>query len=153
VFIGVTAGLEDAAERARRRQADEAAADELEASGDVDRFLDDWLAGPLFEHLAAAAERAERGRNSASGLASSLRLCGTGTHAPLWDRLGTVSAPVLALAGMDDARFAAHAVRVAGLVPRGVASLVPAGGHAVHLAQPEQAARLVEHWLSAVGAH
>ncbi len=103
VFIGVTAGMEDPAERERRRRADEASADELEASGDVGRFVDDWLAGPLFERLAGAAERAERGRNTASGLASSLRLCGTGTQEPLWDRLGTVSTPVLALAGMDDA--------------------------------------------------
>ena len=33
-----------------------------------------------------------------------------------------------------------HALRLARLVPHGVASLVPGGGHAVHLAQPEQAA-------------
>jgi pimeloyl-ACP methyl ester carboxylesterase len=54
------------------------------------------------------------------------------------------------MAGTDDVRFAGHAVRLARLVPRGVASLVPGGGHAAHLAQPAHAARLVSHWLQAV---
>ncbi|HXN61878.1 MAG TPA: alpha/beta fold hydrolase [Acidimicrobiales bacterium] len=150
VCVGVTAGIEDPAERERRRAADEAAADALETSGDVDRFLNSWLAGPLFERLGDAADRAERRRNSAPGLASSLRLCGTGTQEPLWGRLGQLRCPVLALAGTDDSRFSAHALRVARLAPRGVASLVPGGGHAAHLAQPEHTWRLVEHWLSAV---
>ena len=152
VFIGVTAGLEDAEERARRRRSDDAMADELESSGDVVQFVDSWLRGPLFERLASsdAAQRVERLRNTADGLASSLRLCGTGTQEPLWDLLPTLSPPVLAMAGSDDTRFASHALRLTRLVPSGVASLVPGGGHAVHLAQPEQAARIVRHWLDAV---
>jgi 2-succinyl-6-hydroxy-2,4-cyclohexadiene-1-carboxylate synthase len=153
VFIGVTAGIEDDAERARRRQADEAMADALEASDDVEHFVDAWLRGPMFQRLDASdgAQRAERLRNSAAGLASSLRLCGTGTQVPLWDQLPTCASPVLSLAGSDDTRFASHALRVARLVPHGVVSLVPGGGHAVHLAQPDQAARVVCHWLDALG--
>jgi len=153
VFIGVTAGIEDPAERVRRRESDDSLADALEESGDVGGFVDAWLRGPLFERLESggAGERAERLRNTAAGLASSLRLCGTGTQEPLWDRLPSLSCPVLALAGSDDLRFASHALRMARLVPHGVASLVPGGGHAVHLAQPEQTGRLVRHWLDAVG--
>jgi 2-succinyl-6-hydroxy-2,4-cyclohexadiene-1-carboxylate synthase len=151
VFIGVTAGIEDPAERDRRRQSDESIADELESSGDVGRFLDAWLHGPLFNRLPpAAAARDERLRNSAPGLASSLRLCGAGTQAPLWDRLRTLGCPALALAGSDDIRFAAHALRVARLAPHAVASLVPGGGHAVHLSQPDQTWRIVRHWLESV---
>jgi 2-succinyl-6-hydroxy-2,4-cyclohexadiene-1-carboxylate synthase len=147
VLIGPTAGIEDGAARQVRRRSDDAAADALEASGDVEGFLDRWLGGPLFGHLGPAADRGERGRNSAIGLASSLRLCGTGTQQPLWDRLGALSCPLLALAGTDDIRFGTHALRMSGLVPSGVATLVPGGGHAVHLAQPALTARLVEHWL------
>jgi 2-succinyl-6-hydroxy-2,4-cyclohexadiene-1-carboxylate synthase len=152
VFIGVTAGIEDEGLRADRRRADDAMADQLEASGDVEVFIDRWLSGPMFNRLteAGAADRTERLRNGAEGLASSLRLCGTGTQVPAWDRLGSLSSPVLAVAGTDDVRFAGHAVRLAGLVPRGVVSLVPGGGHAAHLAQPAHAARLVSHWLQAV---
>jgi 2-succinyl-6-hydroxy-2,4-cyclohexadiene-1-carboxylate synthase len=154
VFIGVTAGLEDPAERTRRRRTDETLADALEASGDIEAFIDAWMHGPMFERLdaAGAGERSERLRNSAAGLASSLRLCGTGTQEPMWDRLPALCCPVLALAGSDDTRFASHALRTARLVPHGVASLVPGGGHAVHLAQPEQAGLIVRHWLDAVQA-
>lgn len=154
VFVGVTAGIEDAEERARRRRSDDDLADGLEASGDVERFIDAWLRGPMFDRLDAAdaAERSERLRNSASGLASSLRLCGTGTQEPMWGLLPRLAIPVLAIAGTDDTRFAAHALRVTRLVPHGVVSLVPGGGHAVHLAQPEQAGRIVRHWLDAVEA-
>jgi 2-succinyl-6-hydroxy-2,4-cyclohexadiene-1-carboxylate synthase len=152
-FIGVTAGIEDAVARQRRREADDALAGQLEAAGDVDGFITAWLDGTLFERLdATAADRKERLRNSAPGLAASLRLCGTGTQEPLWERVPSLRAPVLALAGSDDTRFASHAMRVARLAPYGVASLVPGGGHAVHLAQPEQTARLVRHWLDMVEA-
>ena len=152
VLVGGTAGLEDEGERARRRHADETMAEDLESSGDVVAFVDRWLSGPMFSRLAATedAQRDERLRNSASGLASSLRLCGTGTQEPLWDRLSALTPPLLALAGADDARFAAHARRMVSLAPRAVASLVPGGGHAVHLAQPEQASRLVDHWVREV---
>lgn len=153
VLIGGTAGLEDETARARRRQADDAMADELESSGDVSAFVDRWLAGPMFRRLAVTddAGRDERSRNSAAGLASSLRLCGTGTQEPLWDRLGALAPPLLALAGADDSRFAAYALRIASLAPAAAASLLPGGGHAVHLAQPDQAFRLVHHWLATVG--
>jgi 2-succinyl-6-hydroxy-2,4-cyclohexadiene-1-carboxylate synthase len=147
VLIGVTGGIEDAAEREARRRIDEETADALEASGDVEAFLDKWLAGPLFARLSEAAARAERSRNSASGLAWSLRLCGTGAQDPLWERLPSLALPVLALAGSDDTRFAAHALRVGETAPNAVASLVAGGGHAVHLAQPEQTWRLIRHWL------
>ena len=151
VLIGATGGIEDPTERQRRRLSDEALADELEASGDVDRFLDTWLGGPMFARLSAleADGRAERGRNTATGLASSLRLCGTGTQEPLWERLPTLECAVLAMAGTDDFRFAAHALRIARLAPHAVTSLVPGGGHAVHLSQPEQTWRIVDHWLGA----
>ncbi len=154
VLIGATAGIEDAARRAERRQADEARADALEASGDVAGFVRTWLRAPMFSRLSAAgaAEWAERLRNSAAGLASSLRLCGTGAQEPLWDRLPTLAPPLLALAGSDDTVFGAHALRLARGVPDGVASLVPGGGHAAHLAQPEPVARLVAHWLGAPAA-
>ncbi len=129
-------------------ESDDALADELEASGDVEHFIDTWLHGPMFERLAPdEAGRSERLRNSAPGLASSLRLCGAGTQEPVWDQLRAMACPILAMAGSDDIRFASHALRVAQLAPHAVASLVPGGGHAVHLAQPEQAGRIVRHWL------
>lgn len=146
-LIGATGGIEDREARTVRRRSDEVRADSLEASGNVGSFLESWLRGPLFERLGDTADRAERLRNSAGGLASSLRLCGTGTQEPLWDAVATIRCPVLALAGTNDARFAAHALRLARLVPAGAVSLVPGGGHAVHLAQPVHTGRIVAQWL------
>jgi 2-succinyl-6-hydroxy-2,4-cyclohexadiene-1-carboxylate synthase len=148
VLVGGTGGIEDADARARRREADEATAAALEASGDVDSFIARWLSSPMFAGLASAAQAEERRRNSAAGLASSLRLAGTGTQEPLWDRLAKLRTPLLALAGTDDPRFGAHALRLARSAPNAVASLIPGGGHAVHLAQPLVVARIVHHWLA-----
>ncbi len=148
VVIGATGGIEDPSARAARRAADEVMADTLERSGDVEGFLDRWLSGPMFSRLGGAADVAQRRRNTAAGLASSLRLCGTGTQNPLWGALEAVSVPTLALAGTDDNRFAAHALRLARDMPRCVATLVPGGGHAVHLAQPTTTAAVIAHWLS-----
>ena len=152
VLIGASGGIADPTERARRRRSDEALADQLEASGDVESFVRSWLRQPMFERLTSvgASEVKERLRNTAAGLASSLRLAGAGAQEPMWDRLPFLACPLLAVAGTDDARFAAHAVRMSQIAPHGVASLVPGGGHAVHLAQPDQAARLTRHWLDTV---
>jgi 2-succinyl-6-hydroxy-2,4-cyclohexadiene-1-carboxylate synthase len=148
VTIGATGGIEDPGARQRRREADDAIADALEASGDVDGFIERWVSGPMFARLADAAQTDERRRNSAAGLASSLRLAGTGTQEPLWDRMPGLAVPLMALAGTDDPRFGAHALRLARSVQHGVASLVPGGGHAVHLAQPDLTGRIVDRWLA-----
>ena len=150
VLIGATGGIDDPEARATRRATDEATAAALEDSGDVDAFIARWVSSPMFSRLGPAADLTERRRNTARGLASSLRLTGTGTQEPLWDRLASLDLPVLALAGADDTRFAGHAQRMAGLLPSGLVTLVPGGGHAVHLAQPEISWRVVHHWLSAV---
>jgi len=148
IVIGGTGGIEDPAARRKRRDADEATAAALEESGDVAPFIARWVSSPMFARLAGAAQPEERLRNSAAGLASSLRMAGAGTQEPLWDRLPALEMPLLALAGTDDNRFTAHALRLAHAVPSGVASLVPGGGHAAHLAQPSLVARTVRHWLA-----
>lgn len=149
VLIGATAGIEDPASRAARRRRDEATADELERSGDVAAFVDRWLTGPMWASLpAAAAGRDERLANTATGLASSLRLAGTGTQEPLWDRLAGLTPPVLVLAGAADLRFAVAGRRLAAAARSGVLALVPGAGHAAHLEQPALVALVVERFLT-----
>ena len=146
ILIGGTPGIEDPEVRAARRRRDEAMADALEAEGDVERFLDRWVAAPMFWGLRDPG-LAERRRNTAAGLASSLRLAGTGAQRPLWERLRALDAPTLLLAGADDIRFAAVAARMARAMPNAVVSLVPGAGHAAHLAQPDLTARTVLRFL------
>jgi 2-succinyl-6-hydroxy-2,4-cyclohexadiene-1-carboxylate synthase len=144
VLIGGTAGIEDPVMREERRKRDDALAAEVEAGPDA--FLARWVAAPMFAGVREPGLE-ERRRNTAEGLASSLRLAGTGSQAPLWDRLGELRAPLLAVAGADDVRFALAAARLARSVPGGVFSLVPGAGHAVHLAQPELCAVIVRRFL------
>lgn len=146
VLIGATPGIEDTEARTARRSRDEATADALEADGDVEAFLRRWLSAPMFAGLRDPGLE-ERRRNSAAGLASSLRLAGTGTQEPLWDRLADLEVPTLLVAGADDLRFAVTAVRMARAMPSAVASLVPGGGHAAHLAQPDVTATVVTRFL------
>jgi 2-succinyl-6-hydroxy-2,4-cyclohexadiene-1-carboxylate synthase len=147
VLIGGTAGIEDPDARARRRRRDEEMAGALERSGDLAGFLQRWLAGPMFASL-RSADLGERLRNTAAGLASSLRLAGTGTQEPLWGRLPGLAVPVLVMAGAADLQFASLGDRMVRALPSAVLSLVPGAGHAAHLEQPALAARMVEQFLA-----
>jgi 2-succinyl-6-hydroxy-2,4-cyclohexadiene-1-carboxylate synthase len=150
VVLGATRGIDDPAERADRRAADEALAARLEAEG-VDAFLDHWLSLPLFEGLSAeAADRPARLANTPGGLASSLRLAGTGTQRPLWDELADVEVPVLVLAGERDARFREAGERLAAAVGANATyAVVPGAGHTAHLEQPAAFLSLLRPWLAA----
>ena len=142
VLVGASPGLEDPAERAARRAADEALAARIEAIG-VEAFAEEWGAQPLFagqpERVAAAAH-ADRLRNRAAGLAAALRGLGTGVMEPLWERLGELTLPVTLIAGERDAKFRAIAERMAERLPAARLVVIPGAGHAAHLEQPEAVA-------------
>ena len=95
----------------------------------------------------AAACRTERLTNRVEGLAASLRNCGTGTQQPLWDRLDEITAPVLLLVGVDDAKFTALAHRMADRLRHAEVVSLP-GTHAVHLEQPMEAAEVVKEFVA-----
>lgn len=148
VLIGASPGLADPDERTARRTADEALAERVEAEG-VDSFVHDWLDLPLFEGIPPAMRfEAERCTNTAAGLASSLRLAGTGAQEPVWDRLGELTAPVLLITGADDAKFSAIARAMAEVIPNAEHTVVLDAGHTVHLEYPDATAALVRGWLS-----
>ncbi len=115
-MIGGSPGIADDIERAERRLADEKLADHIVDIG-VDAFLDEWLALPLFAGLTVDdQQRADRLTNTADGLASSLRLAGTGAQDSLWPRLHEMNMPVLTIAGELDHKFAAIGRQVAASV-------------------------------------
>jgi 2-succinyl-6-hydroxy-2,4-cyclohexadiene-1-carboxylate synthase len=147
VLIGGTPGIEDPAERRARRDADDALADEIERIG-VAAFLDRWLTQPMFAGLPDDPDGlAERRRNTAAGLAGSLRLSGTGAQEPIWDRLAEIAVPVLVLAGERDDKFVAIGRRMAASLPRAAFETVAGAGHAAHAEQPEPTADAIARWL------
>lgn len=156
VLLGATAGIDDGAERAARRNADEALADRIERDG-VEAFVHHWLGQPLFAGLTLAPDDlAARMANSPTGLASSLRLGGTGTmEPPWWDELRSCTVPTLVIAGEHDPKFNALGQRLAATLGHGRTarfSPIPAAGHAAHLQSPAAFASLVRTFVAGLPA-
>jgi 2-succinyl-6-hydroxy-2,4-cyclohexadiene-1-carboxylate synthase len=151
--IGAHAGLEDAA-REGRRQGDDALARRIEQDG-LEAFIDYWSALPLFAGVErrgpsfVAQLRAERMRNTAAGLAASLRGMGAGQMEPLWDELGHMTVPSTFVAGQLDHGYVASARRLASVVPNGRVEIVLRAGHTVHQERPEAFARVLVAHLAA----
>jgi 2-succinyl-6-hydroxy-2,4-cyclohexadiene-1-carboxylate synthase len=144
VLVGAGPGLEDPAERAQRRVADEVLATRVEQIG-VPAFARAWGAQPLFADQSpevAAAAHADRLRHTPAGLAAALRGLGTGTMEPLWECLGELRIPVTVAAGERDAKFLALAQRMAEAIPGARSVTIPGAGHAAQLEQPEAVAEL-----------
>lgn len=151
VLVGASPGIADAADRAERRAADDALADHLEHVG-TETFVDEWLDQPLFDGLDESSScRAERLSNDPAGLASSLRLAGTGAQDPLWDSLGTITVPVLLVVGERDAKFRSIADAMGPQFGGTWDLAVIAGaGHACHLEAPERFSEAVCRWIDGV---
>jgi 2-succinyl-6-hydroxy-2,4-cyclohexadiene-1-carboxylate synthase len=148
VLIGATAGIEGHEDRAERRRADAALADRLELVG-VDTFVQEWLSLPLFAGLPAWARfDRERRTNTAAGLAGSLRHAGTGSMAPLWERLDRLTVPVLCITGSHDERYGELAGRMVDRIGPGARhEVIDGAGHAAHLEHPNAVVEVVIAFL------
>ena len=145
-------GIEDAAERWARREADEQKARRLE-SGDLEAFLADWYRQPLFASLARHEGLMEamieaRSQNDPRELARSLRGIGTGSQPSLWGELGALQAPALTVAGALDEKYVGIASRMANLNPLMRTAVVPGAGHNVRLEAPKTYLALLQNLLA-----
>lgn len=164
ILVSGTPGIEDPGGRAARRAADDALADQLDPPGPdagedpgagqvrVDAFLRDWLDTPLLAGVPSEANGlAERRCNTGPGLASSLRLAGTGTQLPLWAALPRLSMPVLIITGERDEKFTTIGRRMVDAIGENAGQVVIGGaGHSPHLEHPARVAREVRAFL---GSH
>lgn len=148
VLIGATPGIADENERAARRRLDDERADHIEQVG-VDAFLDEWLAAPLFATLPPDPDGlAHRRRNTAAGLAHSLRTAGTGFQRSRWSELGRVTVPVLVIAGALDTKFTDIGNRMIEALPNATFASIDGAGHAAHTERPDVVAGVIADWLS-----
>lgn len=156
VLESASPGIADPAERAVRVQQDEALAERIERDG-IPAFVREWEALPLFRsqtRLPATvreAQRAQRLRNNAQGLANSLRGMGAGAQDPVWEALDTLPMPVLLVAGEDDGKYVELARAMADRLPDARAVIVPEAGHTVHLEQPEAFIGAVRRFMYMAG--
>ncbi|MEV4419251.1 alpha/beta fold hydrolase [Patulibacter sp. NPDC049589] len=109
VLVSSTSGIEDEAERERRRASDEEQAGRLEREG-LEAFADRWAALPLWDGDPPAARAAQRdalAAGDAAGLAAALRGLGAGTVPAVGARLPALAVPLTVVVGARDARYRA----------------------------------------------
>lgn len=145
VLVSATRGIEDPGERHARRERDEALAARIKMIG-TEAFLDEWLAQPLFDGLANDPQERATRSHDANGLATSLRLAGTGTQEWLGPRLASLTMPVLTLAGTRDDKFSLEASAIASTVPTGSVTFIDQAGHTAHVERPRETAEAIERF-------
>jgi 2-succinyl-6-hydroxy-2,4-cyclohexadiene-1-carboxylate synthase len=158
ILESASPGLADPNEREQRRMSDEALAASIEREG-IAVFVERWERLPLFESQAHLPQEVpeklhtQRLRNSARGLAQSLRGVGTGVQPALHARLPTLHLPVLLIAGELDTKFCAIARQMAQALPQAQLCIVPNAGHTVHLEQPEVFDTIVKEFCLSIGTY
>jgi 2-succinyl-6-hydroxy-2,4-cyclohexadiene-1-carboxylate synthase len=149
VTVGASAGIDDPAERARRRASDEELAAWID-SASIEAVVERWEAQPVFAGQSPeliAAQRPGRLAHRPHDLATLLRSAGQGAVPPVWHALPGFPGPLLAIAGERDERYVAAAARLAELAPRGRTHVVAGAGHAAHLERPADVAAAIEGFL------
>ena len=123
-------------------------------SGDFGGFLDGWYRQPLFASLSRqeglVREIIEtRLHNDPVELARSLRGMGTGSQPSLWDELGALRVPVLAVAGELDEKYVGISRQMAASSLNVRDAVVPGAGHNVHVEVPDAYLTLLKRFLDA----
>jgi pimeloyl-ACP methyl ester carboxylesterase len=139
VLVSTSPGLADPAARAARVEADEQLARLAEHDG-ADAFLVRWLAQPMFATLPPGSEDARL--TDGAAIAHQLRVLGTGTMEPLWDRLPALHAPVRLVTGTADAKFTATAAEMLAVLRNATHSELD-GGHGLPAEQPDALAAII----------
>lgn len=151
-LIGGHPGLDDAAARAERAEADDLLAERLERGG-LAAFVAEWEALPLWDSQRTlaparlAAQRALRLTHDAPRLAHALRTLSLG-RMPSWtSALPTLDLPVTLVAGHADAKFRALAESMAAALPSARVQVLGDAsapfGHNLLLEAPGDLARVI----------
>lgn len=151
-------GILDTDDRVARAKQDFELAQRIEQEG-VTHFVDYWQNLPLFDTQQRLSEetrtalRTQRLRNSATGLANSLRGMSTGVQPELWSELSNLGMPVQLIAGKDDRKFVDINRRMAAKIPNSRLMVIPNSGHAVHLEAAGLYSDLVLDFFSDASKH
>jgi 2-succinyl-6-hydroxy-2,4-cyclohexadiene-1-carboxylate synthase len=153
IVVSAHPGLKTDSERVARRAADLRFVEVLREQG-LAAFVDKWQAlalwasqGELPESV-RAAQRAQRLRHTAEGLAQSMIYHGLGEMPDLRAQLAHVQTRVDVLAGERDAKFVELAVELAGIMPNSRLTMAAGAGHNLLLERPTVCAKLLSQGLA-----
>lgn len=141
-------GLNEEAERADRRAADERWCALLQSRG-LTAFVEAWQALPLWasqsslDQAALARKRSERLSHDPAGLVRSLRVTGLAAMPNYREALAALRMPVTLVAGRLDTKFQNLAREMAKLIPAAELHIVDAAGHDLLLERPQLMAELI----------
>lgn len=141
VIVSAHPGLKTEAEREARREGDARFVRVLREQG-LEAFVDRWQALPLWATQQTlpggvrSAQRAQRLRHTAEGLAASLAHHGLGEMPDLRPDLAHVRGDVRLLAGEHDAKFAELSRELSRIIPTAQLAIVPGAGHNLLLERP-----------------
>ncbi|HEX2876548.1 MAG TPA: alpha/beta fold hydrolase [Polyangiaceae bacterium] len=149
VVISAHPGLKTDEERAARREGDARFVRLLRERG-LTAFVDAWQALPLWASQGSLpeavkqAQREQRLRHDAGGLAESLLQHGLGEMPDLRPRLREVQTPVDLVVGVRDPKFVALGEELSGVMPGSRLIRVADAGHNLLLERSELICRLVQ---------
>jgi 2-succinyl-6-hydroxy-2,4-cyclohexadiene-1-carboxylate synthase len=136
VVVSASPGISDRVARAERVASDEVWARIVERDG-VDRFLEQWLAQPMFQTVPADAPGlTERHALSEGYIAHCLRVLGTGAMESMWARIGELGMPVALVTGTNDEKFDAIAIQMFERIHGNAQHIRLEGGHALPVEAP-----------------
>jgi 2-succinyl-6-hydroxy-2,4-cyclohexadiene-1-carboxylate synthase len=148
VVISAHPGLKTDQERAARRDGDARFVQLLRERG-LTAFVDAWQALPLWASqgplpdAVKQAQREQRLRHDAAGLAQSLLAHGLGEMPDLRPQLPQVRTSVDLVVGVRDPKFVALGEELSGIIPGSRLIRVPDAGHNLLLERSELVCRLV----------
>ncbi|WP_235863994.1 2-succinyl-6-hydroxy-2,4-cyclohexadiene-1-carboxylate synthase [Sutcliffiella halmapala] len=153
VLESASPGIKLTNEQQERVKADTLLAERIRHEG-VQAFVDYWSAIPLFEtqrYLPKEKQQMiyeQRMKNSPIGLVNSLLGLGTGAQPSNWDRLKTLEAKTLLLAGELDEKFVQIAQEMTKHMKNAEFVKISGAGHAIHVEQPRKFGKIVSEFLS-----
>lgn len=152
VVVSSGPGITDSFSRAMRIAEDSELAERIHRGG-MQRFLDEWLSGPVTSTSSVAeaarlSDRAVREENSPAGLAAAISGLGQGAFPYLGDRLDELAMPLLTISGSRDERYSEQTEAMATAAPQGRHVVIEGAGHNVVLEAPGELADIVNQFLS-----
>jgi len=154
IFIGLStmAGIEDGAERARRRDTDAALASCLRSGNDFTAFLREWWHQPVFASPArdgGSLEKfvASRQLRDPVCMAACLETWSAGSLPSQWSALASYPGRVLLLTGEADSKFAFAAARMQTGFRDAEHRAIAGAGHQLLVEKAEETALAVASFL------
>lgn len=148
-------GIQSESDRADRKKMDAQLAERI-LNGGIPSFVEFWENIPLFNSQKLLPEeiqhavREERLSQSATGLANSLLGIGTGSQSSNWNKLHTLTMPVLLITGKADTKFVEIAQEMMKFLPNANHRIIKDAGHAIHVEKSTLFATMIKEQVMKV---